>query len=137
MKTTRWSGFFSSESASKPRRCRSLRRAIDFGVGTAGRNSVKPARINHVTAPLYPASTEVSAFSALTNQQPDIQPNVAVARIGPNSFCESFSVAKTIVEERLHVGAKQSAYSWIKASMNQGLHLRWIAVLTAASAKAE
>ena len=45
---------------------------------------------------------------ALIVQQPAIQPNVAMARTGPNSFRASANRAKAIVDERLKVGDEHS-----------------------------
>ena len=42
---------------------------------------MNPAASTHITAPLYPAIEDVSAPSALTVQQPAIQPSVAIALI--------------------------------------------------------
>ena len=64
-----------------------------------------------MTAPPYPAIVVASALKALTSQQPLIQPSVAIARMGPNSFWVSARRAKMIVEEMLNVGDEQSACS--------------------------
>ena len=73
-----------------------------------GRKNVNAATSSHTTAPLYPASDDVSAFSALTSQQPAIQPSVAIARTGPNSFLASSNRARHNRREMLHIGAEQS-----------------------------
>ena len=74
----------------------------------------------------------MSAPRRLTVQQPAIQPNVAMARIGPNSFCAFASRAKMIVEEMLNVGDEQRAWSWIVASVSQGFQPSLMAVLARA-----
>src|ERR1035438_2675468 len=108
LKTTRWSGFFKSMSASRPRRSCHERCSADFGVSRTGRKNVNPATISHVTAPGYPASDDGAAFNRLTSRHPIIQPIVAMARRGPNSFLASSNRARTMVEEMLHIGAEQS-----------------------------
>src|SRR5439155_7672286 len=91
---------------------------------------------SHVTAPVYPANEDASAFSALTSQQPAIQPNVAMARIGPNSFFASANRAKMIVASMLDDGAEQMAWSWISESTSHGFQPNLIAVLASAIAVA-
>src|SRR5258708_35815988 len=109
MNTTRWSGFLRSVRASRPSRSCHLTRPADWSLSTAGRKSVQAEASSHITAPLYPASAEVSALSALTTQQPAIQPKVAIARMGPNSCCASDNRENTIVEARLNVGDEHNA----------------------------
>src|SRR6185503_20538367 len=109
MKTTRWSWFLRSESASRPSRWWSVRCSADLGGATLGSRNVNAATTSHVTAPVYPARADVSAFSALTSQQPATQPRVAIARIGPNSCLASVNRAKTIVDNMLEDGAEQRA----------------------------
>ena len=72
----------------------------------------------------------------LTNTQPPIQPIVAIARIGPNSFFASASRANTMVEAMLHVGDEQKACNWISARTTHGPAPERIAVLAAAIATA-
>ena len=82
---------------------------MDFGGGTLGSRKVNAASTSHVAALVNPASVEVSAFSALTSQQPAIQPTVAPARTGPYSRWEFRRREKTMAVMMLPVGAAQSA----------------------------
>src|SRR5438552_2430045 len=109
---------------------------MDLGVSSVGRKKVNALTASYIIVSLYLASVEASAPRALTSQQPAIQPSVAIARIGPNSFLASASRAKTIVEEMLHVGDEQSAWSWINASTSHGCHLHLTAVLASTMARA-
>ena len=106
-KTTRWSRFFNSANASRPNRSLHVRFSTDGGIFSGGRKNVNTATRSQTTAPLQPASSDASAFSALTSQQPAIQPSVPIARTGPNSFLASSTRANTIVEQMLHIGAAQ------------------------------
>src|SRR6266446_5137611 len=136
MNTTRWSGFLSSVSASRPKRSCHVTCPGDSSLSNVGKKNVQTEASTHITAPLYPASAELSAFSALTSQQPDIQPKVAMARIVPNSFCASANRENTMVDARLKVGDEHSAWIWMSASTSQGFQPSLIAVLTTAIAAA-
>ena len=94
---------------------------------TLGSRNVNAATTSHITASLYPARTEASAFSALITQQPHIQPNVAPARTGPNSAWVLRNREKTIAVVMLPVGVEKNAWSWINKSTSQKFQPSWMA----------